>query len=506
MQKHKSASITKNTLFLYIRMLFTLSTSLFTSRVILDSLGVEDYGIYNVVGGFVLMFNVFCAGLSTTTQRFLSYDLGKGDETELNETFSACVHIFLVMSLLIVLLAEIGGIWFLENKLVIPSNRMTAAKYVFQFSLCTLVFSLISVPYNALIIVHEKMKAFAYISVLEVAAKLIIAYLIYLCPVDKLIVYAILLAIIQLFIRIVYTKYCQRNFNESHISWHFNIKKIKQIYSFAGWAMFGGLASIGFTQGLNILLNIFFGPTVNSARAIAVQIQNAINSFVLNFQTAINPRIIKAYAEEQKPYMFQLVFASSKFSFILFYALSLPILLETHQNLTLWLKSVPDNTETFIRIIILTSMVDAMANPFMRTADATGKIKTYQLTIGTLLLSIVPVSYLLLKCGMPPYSVFIAHLGITIVAFMARLYIVKTLVNYSIKSYIKLVVIKVCIVTSLSTIIPFICLKLMEENVCRLIITTTSSLIMVGITTYIFALTQSEKTIINQKLKRICLQ
>lgn len=173
-------------------MLFTLSTSLFTSRVILDSLGVEDYGIYNVVGGFVLMFNVFCAGLSTTTQRFLSYDLGKGDETELNETFSACVHIFLVMSLLIVLLAEIGGIWFLENKLVIPSNRMTAAKYVFQFSLCTLVFSLISVPYNALIIVHEKMKAFAYISVLEVAAKLIIAYLIYLCPVDKLIVYAIL--------------------------------------------------------------------------------------------------------------------------------------------------------------------------------------------------------------------------------------------------------------------------------------------------------------------------
>lgn len=270
--------------------------------------------------------------------------------------------------------------------------------------------------------------------------------------------------------------------------------------------MFGGLASIGFTQGLNILLNIFFGPTVNSARAIAVQIQNAINSFVLNFQTAINPRIIKAYAEEQKPYMFQLVFASSKFSFILIYALSLPIILETHQILTLWLKSVPDNTETFIRIIILTSMVDAMANPFMRTADATGKIKTYQLTIGTLLLSIVPVSYLLLKCGMPPYSVFIVHLGITIVAFMARLYIVKTLVNYSIKSYIKLVVIKVCIVTSLSTIIPFICLKLMEENVCRLIITTTSSLIMVGITTYIFALTQSEKTIINQKLKRICLQ
>lgn len=286
--------IAKNTLLLYIRMLFLLGIGLYTSRVILASLGAEDYGIYNVVGGFIAMFSIFMAGLSSATQRFITFDLGKGELKKMSDTFSSCVHIYIMIGLLVFIVAEIVGVWFLENKLTIPSNRLIAARWVFQFSLITLIIGMISTPYNALIISHERMGAFAWISIYEALAKLVVAYQIQETSHDKLIIYALMLCLVQLSVRVIYSIYCRKNFKESKFIFKFNWSKIKEIYSFTGWAMLGGLASIGFTQGLNVLLNMFFNPVVNAARGVAVQVQNIINGFVLNFQTAINPQIIKS--------------------------------------------------------------------------------------------------------------------------------------------------------------------------------------------------------------------
>lgn len=504
--KHTTSSIAKNTFFLYVRMLFTMFVSLFTSRIILNALGFEDYGIYNVVGGFVTMFNVFCAGLSTTTQRFLNYNLGVGDSKKLQLIFSSCVHIYIIISILIIILSEIAGIWFLENQMSIPFDRIYAAKWVFQFALFSLILNLISVPYNALIIAHEEMKAFAYISIYESIAKLFIAYLIYMSPFDKLILYAFLLFVVQASVRFIYTFYCKKRFSEAEITYKINIKNLKEIYSFAGWAMFGGLASIGFTQGLNVLLNIFFNPTVNAARGIAVQVQQTVNSFVLNFQTAINPRIIKAYAKNDIKYMYKLVFASSKFSFLLLFALATPILIEAHQILILWLKNVPEYTIVFLRLIMCTTLIDAMANPFMRTADATGQIKIYQLVIGLLLLSILPISYIVLRMSYPPYSVFYVHIFVCILAFFARLIIVKKIISFSIKEYINKVLIKVLLVGLFSFMIQMLVKEYLDESFVRIIIIVIVSLASTLLLTLFFALSKDERSYFYSKFRNICIK
>lgn len=407
---------------------------------------------------------------------------------------------------MIVLLSEIGGIWFLEEKMTIPDNRMFAAKWVFHLSLLTLVFNLISVPYNALIIAHERMMAFAYISIFEVTAKLLIAYLIYMSSFDKLIVYAVMMCLVQLMVRIIYTWYCKRMFSESKLLYSIDLKKIKSIYSFAGWAMFGGLASLGFTQGLNILLNMFFGPSVNAARGVAVQVQHAVNSFAMNFQTAVNPRIIKSYASKDFDYMNKIVFASSKFSFILLYILSLPLMIETDYILRLWLINVPDNTVIFFRLIMCTTIIDAMANPLMRTADATGHIKVYQSLIGTLLLMIVPIAYICLKLGCPPYSVFVVHIVICIIAFVVRLIIVRRLVSFSIVKYIKEVILPIFAVLIIAPVPPLLTMSSLNESFSRLLIVSFVSIIFTTYICYIFSLSQLEKNIIHGKIRKIWLK
>lgn len=503
MNKDKEPSISMNTMFLYVRMLFSMIVSLFTSRVILDALGVNDYGIYNVVGGFVLMFNVLCSGLSSTTQRFINFDLGRKNYKELKRTFSSCVHIYFFISVIIVLLSEIFGLWFLEHKMTIPDERLYAAKWVFHIALLTSVFNLISIPYNALIIAHEKMKAFAYISIYEVCAKLLIAYVIYIVPYDKLIFYALLMCLVQFSVRIIYTRYCKQNFKESFLLYKIDYEKIKELYSFAGWAMFGGLASIGFTQGINVLLNMFFGPTVNAARGIAVQVQQTVNSFVLNFQTAVNPRIIKAYASNDIKYMNNLVFLSSKYSFILIFIISLPLFIETHYILLLWLKNVPEYTVIFFRLIICTTIIDGMSNPFMRSADASGNVKLYQFVVGLLLLLIVPISYIILKLGYPPYSVFIVHLTICVIAFVVRLFIIQKIINYSISEYIKKVLSKVIIISIISPIIPILITYNMSESFYRLLTVTLISISITFSLSYTIALSKQEKLYVLSKVKKI---
>lgn len=481
-------------------MIFLMLIGLFTTRVILDSLGAEDYGIYNIVGGFVSMFSVFRAGLTSATQRFITFDLGKGNKENLRRTFSTCVIIHLILAALIIVIGEIGGLWFLENKLTIPAERLNAAQWTFQLSLLALVIGFVSTPYNALIISHERMKAFAYISIYEGIAKLIVAYQLYFTTYDRLITYSILLCLIQISVRMAYSIYCHRYFEESKLFFHFDWAKIKEIYSFTGWAMFGGLAHIGFTQGLNVLLNMFFNPVINAARGVAVQVEHVINNFVINFQQAVNPQIIKSYSRDEKEAMFKLIFASSKFSFFLIFFFTLPAAIEAEQILGLWLKEVPPYTCAFFRLMMIPAIIDAISNPIMRAVDASGRIRNYQLIVGGILLMIVPVSYLVLSMGAEPYSVFIVHIVLGLIAFIARLWMAQILVGISLNLYYKYVLKKIALVAITSSALPLTVYSFFPATVLRLFCIVTTSSLSIASMIYAFGLTHSEKEMIQKRI------
>lgn len=309
--------IAKNALLLYFRTFFTMAVALYTSRVILKVLGIEDYGIYNVIGGVVAMFSAISGTLSSSISRFLTYELGENKSERLNRIFSTSVNIQVIISIIIILTGEIVGVWFINYKMQIPAERLIAANWVFQCSLFTFIINLISIPYNACIIAHEKMSAFAYISILEVTLKLVIVYSLLISPYDKLITYAILLTVVSLFIRSTYSIYCKRHFTECKYHLSYEKKLLKEMLSFAGWSFLGNSAYIFNTQGINILINIFFGVTLNAARGITTQVEGAIMQFVNNFTMAINPQITKSYASGEKDYMFSLICQGAKYSYIL---------------------------------------------------------------------------------------------------------------------------------------------------------------------------------------------
>lgn len=413
--------IAKNTLLLYFRMLFMMVVSLYTSRVILNALGVEDFGIYNVVGGVVAMFSVISGSLSAAISRFITYELGKGDQSKLNKIFSASVTIQLLLSLIILVLIESVGVWFLNAKMTIPAERMTAANWVLQFSIVTFVIGLISVPYNAAIIAHEKMSAFAYISILEAVGKLLIAFLIMVSPIDRLIFYAILMCVVGLIIRFTYGHYCKKHFAECTYHFHWDKEILMKMFGFAGWNFIGTAAGILRGQGINILLNLFFTPVINAAQGIAVQVNNAITNFSNNFLVAINPQIIKSYSQNDLEHAYDLVLYASRFAFLLLLVLSAPIICETDVILQLWLKNVPGYASTFVRLSLLLAICDALSLPLVTLQQATGKIRNYQLIVGSLHMLNFPFSLLLLYIGSAPNAVYFVAIFLSIVSLYARL-------------------------------------------------------------------------------------
>lgn len=469
---------------------------LFTSRVILDSLGIEDYGIYNLVGGFVVMFNVFRAGLISSTQRFITFDLGTGNMSELRNTFSTSLIIFLFISCVVIAIAEVLAPWFIQNKLTIPESRLTAAMWVFQFSLFTLIFNLISSPYNALIVAHERMGAFAFISILETLAKLAVAYAIYVSPVDRLIAYAFLLCLVQVIIRFIYTFYCNRHFEESKVIWRLDWTKIKKIYAFTGWELFGSIAVIAYTEGLNILLGMFFSPIVNAARGVALMGQSMVSGFVSNFQTALNPQITKSYASGDIVYMHKLIFYSSKLSFFLLFVLSLPIMLEAEELLSLWLVEVPEYTVLFFRLVIITTMIDAISNPIIISVEATGNIRKYQVVVGSLLLLILPISYVALKLGAAPYSVFIVHIIMSGFAFIARLIMGSWVVGFNKYDFLKKVLFPIVGVILVSSILPYSLHHVMSLGLIRLSVVLVISILSVIGSVYYIGLQKQERELV----------
>ena len=502
-QSANNKRIAKNTLLLYVRMLFGMLVSLYTSRVILQTLGVEDYGVYNVVGGVITMFTFLNGAMSSATSRYITFEIGKGNMEQLKKVFSTSLQIHAIIALLIVILGETVGLWFLMNELVIPDGRMDAAMWVYQCSIISCVVTIMSVPYNADIIAHEKMSAFAYISVLEIILKLAIVYLLVVLPFDKLKVYAVLVLMVGLLIRYIYTRYCHKYFEESHYIHHIDKPLLKEMSSFAGWSFWGNLAGILYGQGLNMMLNIFFGPVVNAARGIATQIQSVVTQFVTNFQMALNPQITKTYASGELDKMHSLMFRSARFSFMLLFFLSLPIMLETNYILTLWLGIVPENTVIFARIIIAISLIYTIANPCVIANQATGKVKVYQAVVGGLLLLILPISYIVLKMGAPAYSVFIVHFCVESVAQFARMYMLRNMIDLPLWSYVKNIYLPIMGVVLLSVVLPLLVYSNMQEGFIRLLAVGTTCVVSVAMTSLFIGMTRNERTFLIDKSLRI---
>lgn len=467
--------------------------------MILKTLGIEDYGIYNVVGGVISMFAFITAALSSSTQRYITYYLGKGNLNELKEVFGMSLLIHFLIALLIFILGETIGLWFVLEKLVIPNGRMNSAIWVYQLSIIASLINIISIPYNAEIIAHEKMGVFAYISVLEAVLKLVIVYLLVIIPYDKLKVYALLVMIIALLIRYIYGRYCRKHFTEAHFIIPNNKNLFKEMVSFAGWNLWGGLSAVISGQGLNILLNMFFGPAVNAARGISVQVQSAILQFATNFQTALNPQITKTYAANKLNEMHNLIFRSSKFTFILLFLICYPIMLETDKILSLWLEEVPDYTAIFVKLMLCITLLDSMSNPIMNANAATGKVKIYQLTIGSIVILVLPISYVLLKMGCDPWVVFAVHLGICSVTFITRLLLVSPQIQLSLKMFFIRVIIPCLMVLIASMPISLVVMHFMEKGVLRILLIVIICTLNISIAAYFLALTREEQDFVKGK-------
>lgn len=444
--KETNNRIAKNTLMLYIRMILLMAISLYTSRVILEELGVVDYGIYNVVSGFIVLLAFINSGLSSSTSRYITYAIGQGDNEMLKRVFAICLESHVIISIVILIVGETIGLWVVSNVLDIPTSKENAAFWVYQCAIITTIVIIWCVPYNANIIAHESMSIYAYISILEAISKLAIAFCLCFVHENKLIIYAFLVVGVQFLIMLIYIAYNLRNYKESKPYLFFEKKMFKEIMSFAGWNLWGGLSVAMFTQGVNMLLNVFFGPIVNTARGLAVTVQNTVQQFSTNFQTAINPQIIKTYANQEYEQMYELVCRGSKFTFILLSCLIVPIISETPFILGLWLKDVPLNTISFVRIMLIISIIEGMSNAFMTAMVATGDVKKYQIILGAINLLIIPIGYIALKLVGAPITIFIIQLMIYVINFFVRIYLVAQKIKFPIYQYIK------------STIVP--CAKL----------------------------------------------
>ena len=471
--------IAKNTLLLYFRMLFLMLVSLYTSRVVLNALGVEDYGIYNVVGGVVSMFSIMSGSLSAAISRFITYELGRGDKTRLNAIFSTSVNIQLGIGVVIIMLAETVGLWFLNVKMNIPDSRLIAANWVFQFSLLSFVIGLVSVPYNASIVAHEKMSAFAYISIIEAVGKLLVAYLIIDAPIDRLIYYAALICIIAVLVRLIYGYYCKKHFEECHYHLIFNKSLMKEMTGFAGWNFIGSSSWILMNYGGNVIINLFYGPAVNAARGISSQVNHAVHGFVSNFMTALNPQITKSYAFGERDYMMTLIFQGARLSFYMLLLLSLPLLVNTHYILMLWLKIVPEHAVLFVQLALILSMCESISSPLITAMLATGRIRNYQIVVGGLQMMNLPISFMLLRIGCIPETVMIVAICISQCCLAARLYMLRRLIGLSAKQYLRKVYLNIVIVSLVAAIIPYAARMAIEETFTEFIV---SCLLCVGCT------------------------
>ena len=488
--------IAKNTLYLYFRTFFVMAVSIFTSRIVLETLGVEDFGIYNVVGGFVAMFSLLSGTLTAATQRFITFELAK-EHSESNKIFSVSLGIHVILAVIILLLLESVGLWFLNCKMNISPDRLVAANWVFQCSVLTFCINLISIPYNASIIAHERMNVFAIISIFEVSAKLAIVYLLMAFNGDKLIIYAVLLLVIAILLRLIYGVYCKRNFEEC--SFHFVKDKVAyiQMLSFSGWNFIGSTAGVLNTQGINLLINIFFGVTLNAARGVAEQINTAVNSFVMNFMTAINPQITKSFASGNFDYLNMLIVKGTKYSFFLFWLFCLPLMVEAEYVLSLWLVEVPPYAPILLRYALVYTSCQLLSQTLYTAMLATGNIKRYQIVVGSLAIMAFPIAYIFFKCGLPVEYGYVATIIMSIICLGVRLIMLRDMIpQFSISTYSKDGLLKILMIVLVSGSVLMFGIKYIEifsSDLVKFLITCCTSFVISMGCIYALGITPAEK-------------
>lgn len=502
-ETNRGQRIARNTLMLYVRMLFLMFIGLYTSRVVLSTLGVIDYGIYGVVGGVVALFSVISGSLSAAITRFITFEMGKGTEARLKNVFSSAVTVQLILALLVVVIAEPLGIWFIENEINMPPDRHDAAHWVFQFSLLTFVINIISIPYNASIIAHERMSAFAVIGVLEGLAKLAVAFLIMFSPIDRLVYYAILMCVVAVGVRMAYSVYCRRHFPECRYTFMWEPDLLRQMFAFAGWNFIGAASGTLRDHGGNVLINIFCGPVANAARAVSVQLGGAVQSFVSNFMTAVNPQITKSYAAQEKEYALSLVFRSSRYSFYLLYMLALPVLFNAGYILDLWLEDVPARSENFVCLALLLSLSECLSYPLVTLMLATGNIRNYQLIVGGLQLMNLPVSYLVLKAGAPPESIIVVAIVISQICLFARLLLLKGMTGLSASGFIKAVYLRVAAVFIVSGSVIYLISYMLKSDFVSFVISCIVCIVVNTAGIWLIGIDNEERKLLIDKIKTL---
>ena len=421
--------------------------SLYISRIVLKVLGITDFGIYNVVFSVVVMFAFLNSAMSVATQRFLTIEIGRDDYEMEQKAFRTSVTLHLIIAAIFFVLAEAIGVWFLNAKLVIPPERLLSANWTFQFAILSMIISIVGTPYSATVISHEHFNLYVYIGIFDVILRLIMVFSLQLFAADKLVMYSFLIAIITLLIQLTYKIYCNKKFTTTAFSFYWDKKLVSKMSSFIGWNMFGVIAGIGYNQGVNNILNLFFGPGVNAARAVAFQVLSAINQLISNFQSAVNPSITKEYAQGR--YSYNLIFSSSKFSYFLLLFFCIPIYFKTDWILKVWLDVVPPHTHEFVRLVIIDVLICSLSGPLQTFVQATGKIRNYQIIVSSIILLNVPISYLvLLKTGEPNYA-FIVAIGLSLLALIARLLVLRNMLKFPAWSFTKYVLGRGMLVTLL---------------------------------------------------------
>lgn len=492
--------IAKNTLMLYFRMILLMLVTLYTSRVVLNALGVEDYGIYNVVGGVVTMFSIISGSLSSAISRFITFELGKGDMTKLKKVFSTSINIQIGISIVFVLLAESIGLWFLNTQMNIPDGRMHAANWVLHLSVATFVINLISVPYNAAIVAHEHMSTFAYVGIFEAVSRLAVALFLVHSPADRLIFFAAMLVVIGFIVRLIYGIYCKRHFEECSYRFIFDRSLMKEMTSFAGWNFMGSTAYLLNTQGVNMLLNIFFGVTINAARGIAVRVDAAVRQLINNFTTAVNPQITKYYASGDREEMQRLMFRSARFSSYLFFIFAIPIGLEAPFILEIWLKNPPEYAAVFAQLTLIGTFVDnILANCMVTAMLATGDIKKYQIYVSSFGVSVFLLSWVAFAIGLPPEATYVIWIIVYALLLYVRLVMLKGLIKLSPKRYMKEVLYRVIPVLALSLLLPLIVRLSMPQSYLRLALVCILSIPISLTIAYLIGITANERKFIREK-------
>lgn len=493
--------IAKNTVILYFRTILVMLISLYTSRVVLEALGVEDYGIYAVVGGVVAMFSVVSSSLSSAISRFITFEIGRGSKDKLKSVFATSITIQLIIAGIVLLLLEIIGVWFMEAKMQIPPERLDAARWILHFSLFTFCVNLLSVPYNACIIAHERMSAFAYMGIFDAAAKLLICFLVQHSPIDRLVYYGLLLMLLALISRIIYAIYCNKHFEESRVKAGFDKKIFKEMLGFSGWNFFNSTAFILNNQGVNMLMNVHFGVIVNAARGIAVQVETAVMQFVNNFTTAINPQITKSYASGDLPGMHKLVCRGAKFSYFSMFFLALPIIIEAEQILKLWLVNVPEHAVAFVQLSLIMGMCDCIGNSGYTACMATGKLRKYSLIITSVACLEFPLAWIFFSLGAIPEYAYYIYIAVKIAVLIVRMYLMDNMVDLKVGVYFKNVFIPIILTTVASIILPIIIFMFMQPGLVRFVAVGFASVVSVSLSTMYIGMTKSERKSVIHKLK-----